>query len=235
MRGPQCARTGLPRESGPDTRAKSAACPCRFASPTRGDIPFTAAEEAELAVGLLNVSGSRELDQFLGDLIQQAARAAGGVGSPQLGRALGGILKGIARSTLPTSVALSGAATTRDGGPVVRTPFESKTPDLISEEREFEAARRFVRFAGSAARGAARVPRKVPPALAARTAVVSAARRHAPRLLGWRKRRWRKPGSARPCLRRPCSPTTRPLWPPVCKCNCRHLFGRGRKVVVITL
>jgi hypothetical protein len=53
---------------------------------------------------------------------------------------------------------------------------------MDEQEAEFEVARRYVRFATSAARQAARAPRNLPPQVAAQRSVVASARRHAPGL-----------------------------------------------------
>ena len=63
--------------------------------------PFSESEEAELAATLLEAGGARQLDRFLGGLIQRATRSLGGVGNSRLGRVLGGMLKSLAKGALP--------------------------------------------------------------------------------------------------------------------------------------
>ncbi len=54
---------------------------------------------------------------------------------------------------------------------------------LSPQDQEFEVARRFVRFAGSATKKAVQAPPHVPPQQAAKKAAISAARKHAPGLV----------------------------------------------------
>jgi hypothetical protein len=244
MRDPERAATGPSPGSGSATRAQYEGCRCGGPPPDRGEVAFTESEETELAVELLAVRDPRQFDRFLGGLIQRAARAAGGVGASRLGRALGGILKGVARSALPASGVAVGALAPSGRAPAVgESPFESEAESL-AEDREFEAARRFVRFAGAAARRAARAPAGAPPGRAVRDAVVSAARRHAPRLLR-RRRRWPRP-VIQPVIHTPSEPsididTASEPPAPVCgepsveTCSCGRLIRHGRKVVVINL
>ena len=137
----------------------------------RASRPFSESEEMELAARLLEAADARELDRFLGGLIQRATRSLGGVGNSRLGRVLGGMLKSLAKGALPG----------RGPDPTGVSPFAPEgESDAIGEE-EFEAARRFVRFAGAAARRATRAPASATPTRAARTALRAAALRHAPR------------------------------------------------------
>lgn len=153
--------------------------------------PFDEVEEMELAAELLEVTDEAELDQFLGSLIKKVGRAAGKFVKSPLFRKLGGVLKGVARKALPI---LGGAAGGFFGGPVgaalgsklasgAGKLFGLELEGMSQEDQEFEVARRFVRFAGAAANGAAVAPPTVDPQTAARSAVVAAARRHAPGLL----------------------------------------------------
>src|SRR5262249_35156794 len=139
MRDPERAEAGLPFEPGSATRGKCEGCRCGLTPPDRAEVPFTEAEEPEHAAELIQVGDSRQFDAFLGGLIQRAARAAGGVGMSRLGSALGGLLKGVARSALPGSgVALGGLAAPRGGVPG-GSPFESETGGVDTEEQKFEA------------------------------------------------------------------------------------------------
>ena len=56
---------------------------------------------------------------------------------------------------------------------------------LSGEDREFEIAKAFTRFASAAARQAARAPAGAPPQAVARAAAITAARRYAPPMLDW--------------------------------------------------
>ncbi|MBI2883603.1 MAG: hypothetical protein HYY11_06835 [Candidatus Methylomirabilis oxyfera] len=153
--------------------------------------PFDEVEEMELAAQMLEITDEAELDQFLGDLIKKAGRAVGRFVKSPIGRTLGGILKGAAKKAIPI---LGGAAGGFFGGPVgaaigskmasgAGKLFGLELEGMSQEDQEFEVARRFVRFAGDAAKRAAVAPPTVDPQAAARSAVVAAARRHAPGLI----------------------------------------------------
>src|SRR5215213_4677599 len=145
----------------------------------------------ELASELLEVSSEQELDRFIGDLIKRAGQAAGQFVRSDTGRALGGILKNAARQALPVvGQAVGDWVAPGTGGAVgsklaagAGRVFGLELEGLSSEDREFEVARSFVRFATSAARQAACAPPTGPPPAVARRAVMVAARQHAPGLL----------------------------------------------------
>jgi hypothetical protein len=156
-----------------------------------GEGPFDEVEEMELAAGLLEVTDEAELEQFLGNLIRRAGRAVGKFVSSPTGRALGGILKGAARKALPIAsralgTAIGGPAGSAISGQLTSTAsriFGLELEGLSPEDQEFEAARHFVRFAGSAVENAAEMPPNTPPQDAAKAAAVAAAQQHAPGLL----------------------------------------------------
>src|SRR5688572_20336746 len=64
--------------------------------------PFNETEEMELAAELLTISNEAELDQFLGGLFKKVSRGIGKAIKSPIGRALGGALKGVAKTALPT-------------------------------------------------------------------------------------------------------------------------------------
>jgi len=144
-------------------------------------------EELELATELLEATNEHELDRFLGKLIRRVGRV---IRSP-VGRFVGGMLKGVAKRLLPIA---GGALGTFVGGPMggmvgsklasmAGQAFGLELEGLSHEDREFEIARRYVRFATSAVRNAAQTSPGAPPMAAARSAVLAAARRYAPGLL----------------------------------------------------
>lgn len=151
---------------------------------------FDEAEEMELAAELLAATGEAELDQFLGTLLRKAGRAAGRVIDSSTGRALGGMLKGAAKKALPylgrTLGSYFGGPVGADAGADLANRagriFDLELEGLSPEDKEFEVARRFVRFAGNAAQHAAQSPSDSPQA-AAHNATVAAARQHAPGLI----------------------------------------------------
>lgn len=148
--------------------------------------------EMELATELLEVTNEAELEQFLGGLFKKVAGAAKNFANSSTGKALGGILKSAAKKALPI---IGGAAGTFLGGPagaalggklgsMASNLFELELEGLSNEDKEFELARGYVRFATSSLRNALRSPQiRTNPGLAAKNAVISAAKQHAPGLL----------------------------------------------------
>lgn len=159
---------------------------------------FHEAMEMELASELLNVSNEQEMEQFLGKLIKRAAGAVGKFARSSAGRAIGGFLKSAAKKALPWAGRALGTAL---GGPIggmiggklagaASNLFELELEGLSNEDKEFEMARAYVRFAGDAVRRASRNPAyRYNPRQAVRGAVISSARRHAPGFLRRRPRR----------------------------------------------
>jgi uncharacterized protein (DUF697 family) len=153
----------------------------------QGESPLNEMQEMELAAELLSVTNEAELEQFLGGLIKKAARF---VKNP-VGRALGGVLKGIAKKALPVVGGALGSFVAPGVGTAIGSSLGSaagkmfglELEGLSNEDREFEVARRYVRMASAAARHAAGYPTNIPPHVAAKRAISTAARVHAPGLL----------------------------------------------------
>jgi uncharacterized protein (DUF697 family) len=143
-------------------------------------------ELMELAAELLEVRDEQELDRFLGDVFKKVKAFAGS----SAGKAVGGMLKGVLKKALPIA---GGVAGTFFGGPVgasigsklgsmASNLFEMELEGLSQEDREFEAAKQFVRFATEAVQNASSAPGGNPVAVA-RSAIAAAAQNHAPGLL----------------------------------------------------
>jgi uncharacterized protein (DUF697 family) len=154
--------------------------------------PFDESEEMELAAELMEVADDEELEMFLGKLVKRVGRRARKFVRRRVGRNLNGVLRKVAKRALPIA---GRAAGTFIGGPaggaigsrVARHAgkvFGLELEGLSPEDSEFETAKGFVRFAGAAARKAAAIPPTMPAAQAVKKAVVSAARSHAPGLVG---------------------------------------------------
>jgi hypothetical protein len=158
-----------------------------------GERPADEMEEMALASQLLEVTTDRELEQFLGGLLGRVGAFAGRVLRSDTGQALQGILGQAARQALPViGRGVGGLVAPGRGGDVgARLAAQAgrflglELEGLSPEDREFETARQFVRFALDAAGRAAAAPAALPPAEAARSAAAAAASRHAPGLLGW--------------------------------------------------
>jgi hypothetical protein len=159
------------------------------------------AMEMEMATELLGVSNEAELEEFLGKLVRRAAGAVRTFAKSSAGRAIGGFLKAAAKKALPI---VGKAAGTFFGGPLggmvggklgamASNLFELELEGLSNEDKEFEYARAFVRFANDAVRRTAYSPQaRFQPRRAARNAAIASARRFAPGLL----RRLPRMGSA---------------------------------------
>jgi len=156
---------------------------------------FSPAQEMELAAELLELRDEAELDRFLGNLIRNVGQAAGKFINSPAGQALGGVLKGAAKNVLPNVLPLAGGAL----GGLVGGPLGAKIGSglasmagqalglelegLSAEDREFEAAKQFVRFAGETVKNAISAPPSNSLATVAKQAAIAAAQRHAPGLL----------------------------------------------------
>lgn len=152
---------------------------------------FSEAELLELAGGLLQVSNEAELDQFLGGLIRKAGSAIGSFIKSPVGRAVGGVLKTVAKKALPLA---GGAIGGYFGGPMgakigsglasmAGSALGLEAEAMEAEDREFEGAKQFVRMAGQAVRSTMANAATGDPALAAQQAVSGAASRYFPGLL----------------------------------------------------
>jgi len=147
-------------------------------------------EEMELAAQLLEATSEEELDQFFGKLIRRVASGVRGAIKSPIGRALGGVLKNVAKTALPMAgaavgnVLLPGVGGAIGGkvGAAAGKIFGLELEGMTGEDREFEIARRVVRLGTEAAKQAAQSPQTGSPVQVAKDAVLSAARRHAPGL-----------------------------------------------------
>jgi hypothetical protein len=149
-------------------------------------------ELMELAAELLEVTNEQELDHFLGDLIKKAGSAIGTFVRSPVGKAIGGVLKSAAKTALPIAGGALGAYV---GGPLGAKLGSSlgsmagqalglELEGLSQEDREFEATKQFVKFAGETVKNALSAPPNIDPVTAAKAAAAEAARVHAPGLFG---------------------------------------------------
>jgi hypothetical protein len=160
------------------------------AGTTQGESVFAEQQEMELASQLLEVTNEQELEQFLGNLIRGAGRAIGGIVRGPVGQALGGVLKQAAKVALPMAgTALGNLVAPGIGGVVggklasaAGKAFGLELEGLSGEDREFEVARRYVRLAGAATQNAVAAPEGTSPQQVAQSALMQAARVHAPGL-----------------------------------------------------
>jgi hypothetical protein len=155
------------------------------------ETPLSEMQEIELASELLEITSEEELEQFLGGLIGTVGNAIGRFARSDTGQALGGILKSAAKQALPVVGQAVGQWVSPDRGGEWGARAGRAAGDLLGleleglsqEDREFETARQFVRFATTAARQALLAPPTVPGQAAATAGAASAARIYAPGLL----------------------------------------------------
>jgi len=156
-----------------------------------GEGPFSENELMELASELLTISSEQELNHFLGGLVKRAWGGLKRAAASPLGRMVVSGLKSVASKALPMAGAALGNMVLPGVGGVIGSKLASgagklfglELEGLSSEDREFEAAKQFVNFAGTTARQAAQLASTGSPQAVARTAMVRAARAHAPGLV----------------------------------------------------
>ncbi|WP_417912186.1 hypothetical protein [Candidatus Electronema sp. TJ] len=149
------------------------------------------AQETELALELLEVSSEAELETFLCNLARRAVQTGRGILSSPDMRAVGGILKGAAKRALPhlgraAGRYFGGPQGARLGGRIAGAAgqlFGLELEGLSGEDKEFETARGFVRFAGNAVRNMSGMANSQNPLAAAQNAAIAAARIYAPGFL----------------------------------------------------
>ena len=159
-----------------------------------GETLISEADEMALAAELLDVSNEGELDQFLGDIFKQVSSAVGKAIKSPIGKALGGMLKPLAKQALPMLGGALGSAIPIPGvgtalgtaaGKAAGRMFGLETEGMSAEDEDFEVARRMVRLTADAAKNAAALPPSAAasPQAAAKQALMTAAQTHAPGLL----------------------------------------------------
>lgn len=148
--------------------------------------------ETELATQLLSVNNEEEMEEFLGKLFKKVKKGASQFIKSPTGSLLKNYLKGLAKKTLPIAGTVLGGAL---GGPIgaqlagnatnmVGKALGLELEGMSPEDKEFEVAKGYVRFAKDAIQRASsnRNPRNSPGATA-RHAMTTAAKRYAPGFL----------------------------------------------------
>lgn len=141
--------------------------------------PIGEALEIQLASELLEVTNEQELDYFLGGILKRVIPK--GIRN-NIGRAVGNVLKKVAKTALPVLGGLALGPIGVKAASLAGQVFGLETEGLTNEDRDFEVARHFVRFAADTAQRA-NSARTANPQQAARAAAIAAARRYAPGLL----------------------------------------------------
>lgn len=182
--------------------------------------------EHALAAELLEVTSEAEMDHFLRKMLSGATSAVRDFARSDTGQAVGGVLKSAAKQVLPQLGQIAGDALHPGGtaGAIGRWAGDQlasrlelglQTEGLSAEDREYETARAFVRFAHETAQRAAETVGTAPPAVAAQQAATAAAQQHLPGLLS-------TPGAAGPRPGAPAAGAAEGRW-----------IRRGHRIVVI--
>ena len=141
----------------------------------------------ELTYELLGVQSEEELDQFLGSFIKKAAGGIRDFAKSSAGQAIGGVLKGAAKTLLPIAGTAVGGMFGGPAGAAIGGKLGGFASGLFEGENyevQEQNARQFVKFAQAAVKNAAQNAQSGPPAQVARQAAIQAAKVHAPQLLG---------------------------------------------------
>ena len=143
------------------------------------DREFPESRSVELAAELLDVTNQAELEGFLGRVVAATARRLGGRLPVGTGRSLVAMLGRTAERTLPTLATLRDDPLGLGAGPAAAETaarvYGLELEGMSAEDRDYEIARQFLRFAQSAT---VRATTSASPA----AAVAGAARQFAPGL-----------------------------------------------------
>ena len=122
---------------------------------------FDESQELEWASRLLEVANEQQLDHFLHDMIREAGTAAGPALHPSDAQAIAGVLKQAVHEILPASTHRGAPMQSSVGGrlgsglsSLAGQVLGLELEGLSSEDREFEAVKQFVRFAGQTVKNA---------------------------------------------------------------------------------
>ena len=151
------------------------------------------AENITRAWELLDVTSEAELRKFLRELVTASGRRSGGL-SGEVQRALIHRLAKTAEQTLPTLAGILGGSADVGGWQTSPTAMASRVYGLSlegisAEDRDYEIARQFVRFAEAATTQAAQRKAPAPAASTANAALMAAAMEYAPGLAPPRQNR----------------------------------------------
>lgn len=146
-------------------------------------------DQLAFAGDLLEVSDERELEEFLGGLVNKAVGAARRFASSPRGKAVGSALKQALKDALPSIGRAIGNRVSPGAGDLgaqlagdLGSALEVELEGYSQADRDFEAARHLVRLICHAAHHAHRAPRGMNPDDVAHAAVEAAFERYAPEL-----------------------------------------------------
>ena len=139
-------------------------------------------EEIGLTLELLRIRSERGLNQFITKLIRGVSRHNPHVLQPQLLNAIARVLHQTAKAILRITGGPRDASIGQRLAPFASRLFALELEGLSDEDREFESARRCVRFLSEAVANATKIEAGGP-VIAARKAAIAAAQKYAPGLL----------------------------------------------------
>jgi hypothetical protein len=156
------------------------------------EFEFEDDEVESLAADLLAIQNDDELEEWLGSVFKKIKKGASNfVRSPLFSK-----VKGFVRSAAKKAIPMAGRALgTYFGGPAggalggkvgsyFSSLFEGEFEGMSYEDAEFEAAKKFTRFAMGAMSNAAQMPANLDSKEATKQAILNAANRYAPSLVG---------------------------------------------------
>jgi hypothetical protein len=172
----------------------------RFTEETAGGF-LSDSDEMELAAELLDVDNEAELEQFLGDVIHKIGSSLGKFAKSPAGQELVGVLKSVAKTALPIAGGAIGGLVGGPPGALIGSKLASiaggalglELEGLSPEDRDFEASKQFVRFAGQTVANALQADPRADPEAVAHHAAVEAARVYAPGLMNIAGMGWHEP------------------------------------------
>lgn len=153
------------------------ASPAAFEAEQEYGMPLGEMQEMEAAANLLEVQSEEELEEFLGDIV----KGVGHFFKTGVGKALGGVLKNVAKQALPALGQSLGSLIPIPGvGGMIGSALGGMASSALGsemefEEAQFETARKLVQLAALAGQNAAAAPPNAPPQAVAHNAVVQAA------------------------------------------------------------
>jgi hypothetical protein len=139
-------------------------------------------EEIGLTLELLAIRSERDLNHFLIKLIRGVSRHSAHALQSQMLNAIANVLHRTAKAILRIAGGQRGGSIGQRLAPVASRLFALELEGLSNEDREFETARRCVRFLSESVANAATVEAGTP-LLAAQKATTVAAQKYAPGLL----------------------------------------------------
>lgn len=148
------------------------------------------ANELQLAAGLLEVGNEEQLDRCLANVIHEAEKITGRVVQPSQAEAIRDVLRNSIQQILPVGSVQHGATMRTSVGTELSRALSATAGQLLGleleglspEDREFEAVRQFVRFAGETVKNAVEGAPGSDPQDAAHRAAAKAAEAYAPGL-----------------------------------------------------